>query len=326
MNTGRKKKIALFNKYSQNLEHLKTHLEIASFGREYQSDIYICPLSFKAFTREHLNECSDNQLTAEHAPPNSLKGKIVALTAKLLNNQSGHLFDVKIQEYINEEEFKEGLSVFPTKFKINKDFSLRGLISRSEKLEFHIQTKSFHQGAERFLNLWKSQAEFCVELSLPKSKRPDLAFLRIAYLLAFGKLGYSLLFGGASYVNQNMELLREQLEKPEASLIANIPILREQFPDDFLGVSIIKNPKELRSVLVVFDLETENKKHRYGVLLPGPDKYGFKVYDCLKELSNKQKIVNFDIQPFPKKLDLTKYDDSIRFLRIWGELFGNEKN
>lgn len=247
------------------------------------------------------------------------------MTTKLLNNQSGHLFDNDLKKFINAMEFKEGLSAIPTKFKINKNLSLRGEISKQELLEFYFKPKTFHQGAERFLDVWKSQEQFSIDFPLPKFKRPDLAFLRVAYMLAFSELGYSLLFGGINYVNNNMELIRKQLEKPETQLVTDIPILREDFSDDFLGVSIIKNPKELRSVLVVFDLETENKKHRYGVLLPGPDAYGFKAYDYFKEVINEQKELKFDVFSFPHKLDLRKYEDSIGFLEMWKILHGDKE-
>lgn len=301
LNTGKGKKNSLYNKFSQNLVHIKTYLGNDRFGEEHKSHCYICPLSFREYKREQLDEKSEDQLTAEHAPPDSLNGKKVALTAGSLNNRSGHLYDDKLLDYINAIEFKEGLSPLPIRFKINDNLSLRGEISKKEQVEFYFQTKTFHQGAERFFNVWKSKVPFNVNFSLPKIKRPDLAFLRTAYILAFSEVGYSLLFCGINGINKNMKLIREQLENPEALLIPDIPIFREEFPDDFFGVSLITHPKELRSVLVVFDLVTVNKKHRYGVLLPGPDAYGFKAYNFFKELISKKEGLKFEIQSFPKK-------------------------
>ena len=100
-------------------------------------------------------------------------------------------------------------------------------------------------------------------------------------------------------------------------MISNIPILKDNFPDELLGVNIIYNPKELKGLFVVFDLETENKKHRYGVFLPGPDSFGFKYQDYFEKVKKSNNGINFDAYTFPKKLDLTKFEDSIHYYQAW---------
>ncbi len=324
MNTNRRKKIALFNKFSTNLVHVQNHLRFKFQEKFHNQSIYVCPLSFKIFTREGLDNSFDDQLTAEHAPPESLNGKTVALTTKLLNNESGHSQDIKLLNYIKTKEFAEGCSPIETKFKINNDFSLKGSIAKKEHLEFVITTKNFHEGAKRFMELFDSQKLFNVNFSLPNLRGCELTFLRTAYILAFSQLGYSYLFGGSHYINPNSEIIRKQLFYPDKKIIPFIPIIKEDFPDEFLGTNIISYPNELKSLLVIFDLKVDKKNHRYGVILPGPDAHGFKAYKWFSEF-DKNKKITFDAHLITDSLDLTTLEGSIRFLKAWEAFNGIEK-
>ncbi|MBP6184256.1 MAG: hypothetical protein KA479_04895 [Saprospiraceae bacterium] len=314
----------LFDRFSKNLDHIKRFYGI-TFHEEDTSELYICPLSFRVHTKEGLDEKFEDQLTAEHAPPKSLNGKVVALTTKNLNTKSGHTYDTKLEKFINLIDFKNGVSDIATTYRIDNSFSIKGEVSKRDQLQFNFQTKTFHQGAQKFLNLLKSGEQFRIEFSLPNSKRPDLAFLRIAYLIAFGELGYSALFGRISYINSSMAIIRQQLLNPETSIISNIPILKDNFPDEFLGVNIIYHPKEIKALFVVFDLETDNNRHRYGVFLPGPDSFGFKFQEYLTKAKSIDNEIKFEAYTFPQKLDLTKFEDSIHYYEAWEKLNGWEK-
>src|SRR6266542_6919896 len=69
-------------------------------GREHflpsDEDLYACPLCLKYIFRIGAIETGD--LTREHAPPESLGGKKLALTCRWCNNDSGKHFDAEAQK------------------------------------------------------------------------------------------------------------------------------------------------------------------------------------------------------------------------------------
>ncbi|MEO1053717.1 MAG: hypothetical protein AAFX87_23980 [Bacteroidota bacterium] len=289
------------------------------------TDSYICPLSFRIFSRNGLSPVYEDQLTAEHAPPKALGGRKVALTTQLLNNTSGHTHDIRLLNYINHLEFRKGKSAIKTKFKIDNQISLSGRIYKKGYLEFDLSSEKVHLGIQKAMDLMRTQSSVNFRFSLPNLKSIELAFLRTAYLIAFSELGYSFIFGGTNYINQNCEVIRKQLLEPRSSVISDIIVLRDLFSDEFLGVNIIHEPEPLRSVLVVFDLKTDNEVHRFGVILPGPDEYGFHANKYFKENIGTKHTINFKAYTFPNGIDLTEPSDSMLFLKVWKELNGFTK-
>lgn len=314
LNSRQRKKRALFDKFNNNLEHIKKLL-----GINFQDDgkSYICPLCFKLFNREGLNQIYDDQLTLEHSPPESLGGRIVALTAQNLNSESGHSLDSNLKNFIALKDFKTGSGSLTTKFKINKQINIKGEISKSDP-QFWFKPSSMHRGAKKAIELMK-EGEFNIDFKLPNFSRPDVGLLRTAYLIAFGEVGYSLLFGGTKFINQGMVKVREQLNNPQQKIIKNIPILQEDFPSEFIGVNIVYEPKEFRSIFVTFDLSL-NSRYRFGVFLPGPDNYGFSAFDELRKFDKKR--INLKLHKIRENLDLNTYEDSIEYFKVWEALNG----
>src|SRR5690606_39946274 len=51
------------------------------------------------------------------------------------------------------------------------------------------------------------------------------AHLRIAYLLAFNKFGYSLIFNKDGSINKTFDKIRRQILNPEINMIENVPVI-----------------------------------------------------------------------------------------------------
>lgn len=317
MNSSQRKKTALFNKFALNLECLKRYLNI-SIESSVKNASYICPLSFQIYNSDGLN----NELSVEHAPPESLGGNKVALTAKNLNSESGHSIDIDLLNYIKVKSFNQGALPLETRFRIEKSFSVKGKILNKERPEFFFHASSFHYGLEKVKKLFESREKFNLTFSTPSVKNVDLAFLRIAYLIAFSELGYGFLLGGSRYINPNTYQIAEQLLNIKSRSIPPIPIIEEDFPDAFLGVNIIVEPEEFRSLLIVFDLNIQNVKYRYGVFLPGPDEYGFAVYNHLDKINIDRRKIKFNIYTFPDMIDLKTFEGSISYLELWRKFHG----
>jgi len=84
-------------------------------------------------------------------------------------------------------------------------------------------------------------------------------------------------------MNSYLVRVRHQIQNPSAKILPDWGIIRSDFPDAALGISIICEPKDLQSFLVIFDLKAEEQSVRYGVILPGPTNPGLKVYERIAE-------------------------------------------
>lgn len=201
---GKKRKEILFRKFSKNLQFVRKQLGV-DFEQRFQEEAYICPLSFQIHTKDGIQDRFSDQLTEEHIPPDSLGGKVMCLTSKAANSESGHLLDNKLLDYIQWIEAKAGLGEYKTKFKFESGGSSPLFISKPGKNRplLRFQPSSFHPGVEKVLGQIENEKKFSGKVFLPHKKQSRLiqiGLLRIAYLYAFSTLGYSYLFGGSRIV------------------------------------------------------------------------------------------------------------------------------
>src|SRR5215468_4293204 len=69
----------------------------ASAAQRYTGspELYLCPICATAFPQSALLT-DDPELTREHVPPESVGGKVIALTCKCYNKTAGHSTDAAI--------------------------------------------------------------------------------------------------------------------------------------------------------------------------------------------------------------------------------------
>lgn len=283
----------------------------------FQKEGYICPLSFKIYTKDGLSDKYYDQLTVEHIPPESLNGKALCLTNRISNSKSGHTLDSALQNHIKLRGYKEKVAPLKTTVYIDK-VKFYGTIDFTKENNPKIQfiSKSKHQGNERVKNKILKDREFKFSLSISNDDRKtSISLLRTAYLYAFGQIGYSLLFGATKLVNPNYKLIREQILNHDKKLINNLVIIKEDLDDATLGINVVFEPKEFRSIFIVFPIITENKEWRYGVFLPGPDDYGFEGINNITEATRKQGV-RFKYYNIPR-VDLTNIEDCRLYYNIW---------
>lgn len=323
MNSGQRKKKALFDKFSANLKHVIKGRNLQEIlPRDFPTEAYICPLSLKWYDREGLRDIYSDQLTLEHSPPKALGGSVVALTAKDLNSKSGYSLDINLQRFIANKEFNQGISALKTKVKVNNSISMDISFFKKDPPEVTFSTKTFHQGAQKFVDLMKDQGKIDVKFNIPNPQQIDISLLRIAYLMAFNTFGYALIFNKGG-LNPHYHLVRDQLINPERKILPKIIAFQDNFDDELLGVNIITEPLKFRSILAIFDLKTERTNHRYGVFLPAIDAYGFQSFEHFSELKKTGDRLNFQMQPFSNFLNLNRYGDSFALVDYWKRLFYN---
>lgn len=298
MSKGKKKKLALFKLFSQNLDWVKEHPSIR-FEPDF-SNGYICPLCFDVFHEKDLDDTLPNHLTFEDIPPVSLGGKPLALTCKTCNSRSGHELDAHLLKNLLATDAKMFLpnSKAETTFELYGN-KMNGVIEVDEKgtLKLDLQPqRSNPSQSKRFMTdmfpprtiynpLFHPDKLFGDEYKTPtfqmkfretsKERRAEVALLRIAYLLAYSILG------NGFYINGGLYKVREQILNPDKEILPKVFWLKIPFPKENEGINIISLPKELQSFLVVFNLKTASQSRQFAIVLPGPSSPGLKVYDFL---------------------------------------------
>lgn len=110
---------------------------------------------------------------------------------------------------------------------------------------------------------------------------------------------------------------------PEYAPLGVIPYKSFSFPDEFVGISIITNPVELRAFLVVFDLQYKNNfLDRIGVILPG---WVEDTTDLCKHLESIEgSIVTLSMFKIPTDVDF-HFQEPAGTLALWRALFRTEE-
>ncbi len=328
----KEKKNILFRVYSNNLKAIFDKAKNKDLPKDFGC---YCPICEKHFTSKDFEK-----LTLEHNPPRSLGGKDNVLTCKDCNNKAGSNIDAQIVLALNELEFMKFKpnSSLKTQFfnKSTGDKGINGCVSIDEKGAFRIDISSANnpKTKEAFINSFEYEYNILQnnfenfgrnkKLSF-EIKKPDrrnerlagIALLKMAYLLAFEKLGHIIMFG------QHMRIIRDQIKNPDKNIINKPFWIHFNYPDNMLGVNIITKPTELKSLLIVFDLVTKSDIYRIGICLPGFDEKDNIIYDNIESiLCSNGGSVNFETNNFlNQEFDIRQSDNALLPIIYWEKLF-----
>lgn len=285
--SDRKEKI--FNLFAQNLkwflEEPSLSLKDSESGKEIKPE-YICPICFKDFYKNDLNNNSDNPLTLEDVPPKKLGGKVKTLTCKSCNNTAGHNLDIKLKNWLNN---KETINFFPNSsssaryiidgHNINGTFS----VDYNGKVIIDLDTnrsdpKHVKEFNKRINPHGETKFTFQPIQKKTEEREAEIALLRIAYLEAFSLCGYGFMLNGY------LGVIRDQIKNPKSKILPKVLWLNYEFEDEQNGLNIIREPKELRCFLVVFDITTESKKYKCAIAIPGPSAPGLEIYENIERM------------------------------------------
>jgi hypothetical protein len=109
-------------------------------------------------------------------------------------------------------------------------------------------------------------------------REAEIALLRIAYLEAFSLCGYGFMLNG------NLCKIRDQIRDPKSNILPKVLWINYEFDDEQNGINIIREPKELRCFLIVFDIETESRKYKCAIALPGPSRSSLEIYENIEKI------------------------------------------
>lgn len=298
------KKAKLFEVYSQNLQYVRNRPEI-ELDPDFEEGV-VCPQCFRFFDKSALVQVGVlNCLTLEHIPPRGItSNSITILTCKECNDSAGHSLDIDLKK---EQQIFDFLNMVPgsktdTLLTIYDEIKMRGITEVTEKgkIKIHID-----DGRTSPMDLSKlgekaksgmSNSNINFRSYSYRKRRPEIALLRIAYLLAFSK------FGNGFLVNPALAKVREQIKYPEKEILRHLGRIAAK-PDHLpVGYYIINNPLELKSFLIVFQINAR----KYYMLLPGPTHPGIDVYERMKIFMDQKKRIDFYTKPIPDAPFLTE--------------------
>lgn len=306
--SSKDKRAKIFKAFSQNLEWVKEPAWV-NISKEF-SNGYICPICANIFFESSLID-NVNPLTLEHIPPETLGGKANVLTCKTCNSRSGRELDIHLLNILLDSDFVSLLPNSSTKtiFQHNGN-KVNGTVNIGEDGTWNLNFKTQHSNpkeAQEFLkNVLPSKTPFKPTLignsvfasgfksptfSFTKrlkanEKRAEIALLRIAYLYTFSFFGHGFL------LNPNSNLIRKQILNPDSDIFPKPFWIKYDFSDEWDGMNLITAPKELRGFLIIFTLQTESKKRKFAIVLPGFSEPGLDVYRSIEQILGKEHTMN----------------------------------
>lgn len=328
------KKLKIFKAFSQNLDWFKEHQAI-----KIEPDIpngYICPVCLEMFDELSLQSTSKNPLTIEHVPPESLGGKSRILTCKECNSKSGHQLDSHLVKSLLETDFHSFLPNSMTKavFELNGN-KINGTVDISDKGVWNLRMSPKHSNpseASQFVNDFtlKSTIEnsfFEQEYFGPQIKSPnftlkprdtaeirraEVALLRIAYLYLYS------VFGNAVLLNATLGKIRKQILNPAEDILKAPYWIKYEFSDEWDGINMVREPKELRCFLIIFKLKTKSGVRKFNIALPGLSEPDLNIYENIGNLlctdGTHQNII---LDHINDKGFLQKKEDTFAYLGYW---------
>jgi hypothetical protein len=192
----------LFEDYSRNLSFYHPPLE----------HTFLCPLCLQPFNK---NAIQSGKLTIEHIIPAGIGGKLVTLTCKECNSESGHRLDAHLVQRMRVEDILAGKSDLPLRIRINVgkgEFGGDLYLSNDQHPNIQIiglQDISNPKLHKLALNEFDTGLKvLSIHGSLGFKEIPSrVAALRVAYLLMFRYFGY----GYIQYENRYFILKKRRI-------------------------------------------------------------------------------------------------------------------
>jgi hypothetical protein len=297
------------------------------------ADSILCPLCRRVFNRTGLEKPAPDQpapLSFEHSIATAVGGTdaTATLVCTDCNNRDGQNLDVHLANRLETEAFLEGRSNKPQKSTLTVGGYVASInwgmrTGERPKIDLRIVKKATRRG-----NPERIKKELSTKLSHKLKVRfkvcydqrvSQVAMLRMAFLLTFRKFGYTFV------LNQSVTPVLEQILSPSKSVIP------DAFCVDFTNppiqhntITIVKEPRDLRSLLVVLKMRIQNRVLFKGVILPGPFDTGPTIYQ--RQHAMRSKGDNFkansvvDLADY--EIDLANPDHLLAIFEIWNEHCG----
>lgn len=286
MTTGERKRAQLFEKYSKNLEFLKPYINTLS---QLNEPLYACPICLNVCTKGALNQDSQNPLTIEHVPAQNVGGRQLVLTCKDCNNRKGAKLDKALQQFKKVQAFQNSEGSMPVRLSQEGMNLGSGVVRLLKEGGFII--KGQHQNRTLDFNeVLKTGKSLNFRYNSPTLRIALIAKLRIAYLLAFSRMGYHFI------INENLKPIRDQISNLSEEIIPEIPNL-SGVTEHNEGLFMLSGPNDLKFILAVFKTNYGGKIELNGIVLPPPFENAIDFYSKFQQFIGKEYVMTFSEIP-----------------------------
>ena len=255
----------------------------AAFSRSFPTvaatipfpQFYVCPLCLQAFSTDALVA---RFLTREHAPPQSLGGRRLALTCKPCNDEGGHSLDIDMRGEANLYDFATGQmpeikaelgtssGQVPIRFSVSGTNLLMFGVPHATNPDTHKSVMGDFETASAQANL----QDFTFKVSFPEfsPKRAGAGWLRSAYLAFFSALGYRFVF------RPELSVVRDKIRNPDLAEPSTFRIIQPELSEPKLVR--IETPEPFRSYAMFYGrnvvfLPRYNDRELYARLATHPE-------------------------------------------------------
>jgi HNH endonuclease len=262
---------------------------------------YLCPLCLGWYT-------DLDDLSLEHAPPESVGGRHIAVTCRDCNSRGGYTVDAELRRAQTVVEFAAREMTRPMLATVQIDGIEQRVEAtfRSEGLSIAGVPQQNHPAAAAAVmaalreRATSGSTDWSITLSFrsPDLRKAAIGWLRSGYLVAFATLGYLYI------LREELDQVRRQIQDPSAEILQRHCLLIRPSRLD-RRVTFVKEPHELASVAVFAD--------RFAVLLPSDVSPG--TYERLADVETwppGEQTLSGSSAPWPTKpvyaLDRTVID------------------
>lgn len=286
------KRLKIFEFYSRDFINTINRNRLGFYSEEQDNKIdftgaYVCPLTLKAYFKADID-----QLTIEHVPESSLGGNPIILTDRDINSKHGHSIDKKMLTFFEYRNYKRGEQLLKGKMRIpsliNGSIPVIAEINKERVIRIGIKSDNMDLVLDR--GLLKNWDGLSINLTIKYNPYINKnALLKAAYLIAFSKIGYKLLFDQNGFKQLTYGQIISEICKDSWS--DNFPLVFLEKADidipNAIGVAECKNRKFL-VVQVLYELK--DIRYNYLVFLPNPDDKDLYGLGEFKQNIEKEKV------------------------------------
>lgn len=235
----------------------------------------------------------------------------MVFTDKRINNKDGYTSDKDLLLFFQTKNFiKNGgrlkAKIFAENLGIkgiSTSFSLQTRKnSEGDKAKIQLLTSPQNIKAMDHMGMFSNWNGLPFKVSGMMSKKLNKkVMLKCAYLIAFSRIGYELLFDKKGFKSTTYGVLINVLNDQEKDDAFPLIGFDYHAPLEKSDVGVINEPAEYRTLFVNLSFRLEDHAYKYLVFLPHPDEENLDCLRRIKSISDGQ-TVNFNISEIVDKI------------------------
>ena len=205
------------------------------------------------------------------------------LTCRRCNSEAGSQSETHLRELMTGYDLEPGHADGYRKCRLQAaDAAVQAhlTVDPGGAFRFEVVGDAAPKGRDAFFEGLRATRRFTMSVHRPDMQCSNAALIKSAFLLAFASFGYSYIL-----FTPSLAAVARTIVEPKSALLpddAVVPL--SELPEGLSSpsISIVQEPSELQSLLVLLTLRRFGKARIWGVFLPGPSTRGTSLYEGLR--------------------------------------------